>query len=250
MNGWRARIGIIVPSGNQTLEPELTRAGPPGVAFHFTRILNVVDTEDELDAMAAAAPRAAVLLAHAHVDLIAFGCTAGSLLRGADYDIHIAKAITAASSAPATTTSSCVVAALRSFRAHRVAVVTPYASWLNDRVAAFMEAAGFSIAGLATIPEAASPDAIPHIPPEATYRAARAMASNQIDALFLSCTDLPTAGVVDALEADLGCPVVTSNQATLWGSLRLAGVRHRIGGWGQLLEGRDRNGLRAGASVM
>jgi len=33
----------------------------------------------------------------------------------------------------------------------------------------------------------------------------------------------------------LGKPVITSNQATIWNTLRMAGVNDRIEGYGQLL---------------
>ena len=38
---------------------------------------------------------------------------------------------------------------------------------------------------------------------------------------------LPTLGVIDILEQDLGKPVISSNQVTLWKLLRMAGVNTR-----------------------
>jgi maleate isomerase len=55
------------------------------------------------------------------------------------------------------------------------------------------------------------------------------------EAVFISCTDLNAIGLIDYLEADLGKPVITSNQATMWHMLRLIGVKDRIGGFGRLL---------------
>ncbi len=36
-NGWRARIGVIVPPSNTTNETEFNRLKPDGVSYHFTR---------------------------------------------------------------------------------------------------------------------------------------------------------------------------------------------------------------------
>jgi maleate cis-trans isomerase len=38
MLGWRARIGVLVPPGNPTVEPEPYRMTPTGVSIHFARL--------------------------------------------------------------------------------------------------------------------------------------------------------------------------------------------------------------------
>ncbi|HEU5196042.1 MAG TPA: hypothetical protein VFW70_14975, partial [Methylomirabilota bacterium] len=55
------------------------------------------------------------------------------------------------------------------------------------------------------------------------------------DAVLISGTGLPTAGIVEHLERDLGKPVVTSQTATLWRALGLLGISERVGGYGRLL---------------
>jgi maleate isomerase len=56
------------------------------------------------------------------------------------------------------------------------------------------------------------------------YRLGRSADVPDADAVFIACTALPTLDVLAPLEADLGKPVVSANQATMWGALRLAGV--------------------------
>ena len=52
----------------------------------------------------------------------------------------------------------------------------------------------------------------------------------------MSCGALRTLDVVDALEAEIGKPVICSNQAMIWETLRIAGIDDRIAGYGRLLK--------------
>ena len=55
------------------------------------------------------------------------------------------------------------------------------------------------------------------------------------DAVLLSGTGLPTIGVLERLEQELGKPVVSSIQACLWRALRAVDRREVIDGFGRLL---------------
>jgi maleate isomerase len=39
MYGWRARIGLLIPSVNATVEPEFNRFLPEGVSVHVARMV-------------------------------------------------------------------------------------------------------------------------------------------------------------------------------------------------------------------
>ena len=69
------------------------------------------------------------------------------------------------------------------------------------------------------------------------YALARQADAPAAEAILISGTGLPTAGIVDVLERDLGKPVVTSQTASLWRALRVAGIDARVGGYGRLLAG-------------
>jgi maleate cis-trans isomerase len=53
--------------------------------------------------------------------------------------------------------------------------------------------------------------------------------------VLISGTGLPTVGMLERLERELGKPVISSNQACLWRALRLAGVGEPVTGFGRLL---------------
>jgi maleate cis-trans isomerase len=64
---------------------------------------------------------------------------------------------------------------------------------------------------------------------------ARQADTPEAQAVLISGTGLPTVGVLERLERELGKPVVSSNQACLWRALRLAGVGEPVTGFGRLL---------------
>jgi len=67
------------------------------------------------------------------------------------------------------------------------------------------------------------------------YRLARRADGPGADGVFIACTALPTLPVIEHLEEDLGKPVITANQATMWEALRLSGVATTsMGGRGSL----------------
>ena len=63
----------------------------------------------------------------------------------------------------------------------------------------------------------------------------RANAREDAEAYFISCTAVRSLEVIADLERDLGKPVVTSNQAAAWHSLRKLGIKDEIAGYGRLL---------------
>jgi maleate isomerase len=73
------------------------------------------------------------------------------------------------------------------------------------------------------------------IPERTLLDASLALRRDGAQAVFLSCTALLTVGLVETLEAHLGLPVVTSNQALAWHALRLAGSKATLPERGRLL---------------
>ena len=124
-------------------------------------------------------------------------------------------------------------AALRHLGAERIALATPYPETISNAGRAYWEAAGFEIVAHRRLDT-------PNIYDETEERAftlGRAADTPTADALLISGTGLPTAGIVERLEKDLGKPVVTSQTATLWHALQLLRLNVRVSAHGQLLSG-------------
>jgi maleate isomerase len=234
MKGWRAKLGILVPSSNTTMEPELCDLLPRGcgISIHSSRIKITEDTEEQIKNLINYVKDAADLLKDADVDIIAFGCTGGSFIGGLGYDERIIKLINDTAKVPATTTSTSVIKALKELGISTISVVSPYESWLNEKLKWFLEAHGFNvlkIRGLGIRKD------IAHVHPELVYRFAKKSFDPCSDGLFISCTDFRTIEILDLLEHDLGKPVISSNQATLWDMLKTLGIKINIQGYGKLL---------------
>jgi maleate isomerase len=167
--------------------------------------------------------QAALELADADVAAITFACTSGSLLHGPGFDERLRARMTKATGLPASTTATAVVESLRHLGAHTVSVGTPYIDAINERERDFLEHAGFSIPRLVGLSKHYDRE-IRELSEAEVLELARAAHVPGSDALFLSCTNLPALPLVPVLERELGTHVVTSNSATLWHLLQIAGI--------------------------
>lgn len=141
----RRKLGVLVPSSNVTMEYEMPMMAPPGVSFHFSRIPQTEDTEEQLAAMIDYIPEKSKLLAHARVDAIAFGCTSGSFIKGMGYDKRVIEAIKNSTGIMATTTTTAVVEALKITGLKRLSVGAPYLDSIMDKLKDLLEKNGFEV---------------------------------------------------------------------------------------------------------
>jgi len=226
-----SRIGLLLPSSNTTMEPDLYRMAPKDVTVHTARMLLRVVTLEGLEKMAGEATRAVLLLKTADVDILAYGCTSGSLIRGVEWEKSLKKRLEEITGVPAVTTAGAVVDGLRTLGAERVSVFTPYNDVVNMHEKLFLEAYGYkvdTIRGLGLTDN----QKISRVSME-QLESFIAPASGS-DAVFVSCTNLPVIHLIEALEEKHQLPFVTSNQATMWAALR--GLQKRnLDGYGALL---------------
>jgi maleate isomerase len=234
-HGWRLRLGMLIPSVNTEAEPQIEAMLPAGVSLHTTRLKMVESqTPRELLGMADRVEEGAMLLADAGVDRILFNCTAVTTFEPGLAD-RIRDRITQATGLPAIATADAVVAALRALGARKIVMVTPYLQEVNDRETAFLARHGITVlkergSGLCYAKDFRA------IEPYAWYRAAMDMRDEEADAYFISCAQLRIAEMIGAMENDLGRPVITSNQASVWHCLRESGLQDRVTGYGTLLQ--------------
>ena len=237
------RLGMLTPSSNTVLEPMTTAmlAGIDDVTVHFSRF-KVTEIALSDQALGQFDPseilRAAELLAHAKVDVIAWNGTSGSWL-GFDRDELLCERIAGATGIAATTSTLAFRDAFATLGARRVGLVTPYTADVQDRIRANWSAAGIACTSerhlaLADNFSFAEVD-------EATIAGLiRAVAADGCDTAAIVCTNMRGAPPAAALEAELGITVCDSIAVTLWKCLLIAGVApSRIAGWGRLFARAD-----------
>lgn len=226
---------MIVPSSNTTMEPEFYRMLSQGFSVHTARLRLGEVTVEGLTRMEERVEEEAEKLADASVDVIGFGCTSGSLLRGKGHEELIEERIRRASGVPAVATAGAVVRALRALGVRRVAVATPYIDEINLLEERFLTQYGFEVVNMVGL-GLKDNLRIGRLRRGDVERLVERLRLEEAEGIFISCTNLPTAELIGELERRHERPVISSNTATLWAMLRECGRRVEVRGYGTLLE--------------
>lgn len=219
----RGRIGLLALATDLTSETDLRRMLPPTVELFCNRIhhTNPMGLES-LREVAADLPRAGRdLLPGLPLDVVVYGCTSGTIAMGEAQTLALLGSVRAA--AHATTPVTASLAALAALGARRVSVLTPYRRDVNRALGDYYASRGLELLNVTGL-EMDDDYAMAALAPETIVAAGRRAMADEADALFISCTALRASLAVDALEAALGRPVVTSNQAIAWHALSLIGA--------------------------
>jgi maleate isomerase len=217
-------IGVVIPY-DFALDRELWRWVPEQVSLHLTRTPYQDITESVAHAIAigdreTVATRTRDLLV-VEPAAVAYGCTSGSFIGGLAGEAVLVAGMVEAGAPTAVTTSGAVIAAAHVLAIKKVAVVTPYDEALGAKLRTYLNEAGIEVTAHNDM---GLTGGIWRVPYEVTADLARTTARGGEDAVFISCTNLPTYDLIASLEQELGVPVLTANQVTMWAVLASAGV--------------------------
>lgn|SRR5690625_3532409 len=237
--GWRGKLGLVYIASAWSMEAEYIDMAPVGVTTHTTRVALSDNPDDfgvdDVSSLGDDVVKATKLLAQAPLNSIAFGCTSGSFTNGVGYDMQLIGEMEAVSgNIPCTTTTTAVVNALNTLDVKKIAIATPYSDEMNALAKSYFQDSGFTITNLTGL-GITSDYGISNTSIDTVYKMAKEADTKDAEAVFISCTGLSAVHLIKALEEDLQKPVITSNQATFWHSLRLAGIHSKIDNFGSLL---------------
>lgn len=240
MSRGRGRVGLLVPFTNSNFEPDMAMMMPDGFSLHVARMggydaqeipdagqmqsLGDTDLEGPLRLLAGVKP-----------DVVIYGCTSATLTHGTVFDRELAARIAAETGAPTVTAAGAIVDALHCLKVSRIGFASPYVPEINDMAIRFLQASGVETVSRADFPELLDNDGQGALSPGEVYALGLAADSKDAQAIVLSCTDMRSAETVQKLEGAVGKPVICSNQAIVFASLRALGVKDKISGFGQLL---------------
>jgi len=228
------RIALVALATDHTSERDFARiCDPAEVGVYTNRIAfqNPTTRESLLRTGPRLTEAAAQILPDEAVDVVAYGCTAASIVLG---NPAVARFLNAAKpDTPCVTPSSAAFAAFAALGVGRISLLAPNSGPVTDDLAQYFATHGPDVVS-ATAFGLEDDREMARISEACIIEAALAACDPAADALFLSCTAMRALPCVARIEAQLGKPVVTSNQAMIWHSLRLAGVTRPITGYGQL----------------
>jgi maleate isomerase len=224
-NGWRGRIGLILPADNVLIEPELYALELSGVSFHTLRM-----TTTDHEAMRRQGVELAKSITELGLDAVVYGCAETSFNGGSGVRETLSELIAKECGLPVVTATNAMLAALEAMTVRRIAVLTPYKEESGQAFESTMREAGLVVVSAVHRDfSRESTDAREWFmtnrqPASTAYSMARALESADADAIVIASTNLATLAMIAQLERDANKPVVSTNQSILWWCLQTLGI--------------------------
>ncbi|MGI3128534.1 aspartate/glutamate racemase family protein [Nitratireductor sp. PBL-C9] len=235
--GGKPVIGMIVPPAAGAVPPEPLALYAGRAEFIAEGLALKALSPEGYDAVIERVEELSARLAERGAQAISLMGTSLSFYRGAAFNAELIATMEKASGLPATTMTDSVLEAFAALGVRRLAVATAYRSAVNDRLKAYLEAAGFEVTVLRSL-DIEDVDAIASVTSETLIDlgAETCRAAKDAEALFISCGGLQTLPVTEPVEQRCGLPVVSSALAGAWGAMGLLGLDRRADGAGRLFQ--------------
>lgn len=239
--GYRMKFGVVGPSTNTVVQPDLDDMRPVGVTNHYSRIavpeMAVHSNEDFLRLVAIIQDNtlhAIDLLKSCEMQYMVMGMSATTFWNGRRGAEDYLRLMRERAGVEVSCGSFATEAALNVYKARRIAFFSPYFEVANAQVRRFFEDCGFTVVRDVAL-ERPSPVQIAHTTDAMCREALRKIDGDDVDAIVQVGTNLSMVRLAAAAELFLGKPVIAINTATYWHALRAVGIQDRVAGFGALL---------------
>ena len=230
------KIGLLALSTDLTIESDfqsICQKLPLDLFVNRIHNENPLTKENLLKMHDQIKPVTEKILPGQKINTIAYACTSGTIAIGEDKvkeKVQLAKP-----GCYVTTPITSAVKAFTKMNAKNIALFTPYPESVNKTILEYFNKKNINIVSFSTFNIDLDED-IASVDPEYLLKTLIALDINNADALFISCTALPTLEIIDQVEKKINKIVFSSNQTLIWDTLRSVGYKSPIEGYGKLLK--------------
>ena len=153
---------------------------------------------------------------------------------GLAHEAALVETIQGASGCPTITTAQAIREAFTHFGIKKLVLISPYMKQTNEHEVQYLTETGFTV--LHEFGLGLDSDGYSAVTPEQWIQVVKENTRPDADGYFLSCTNTRMIEAINDLEQDLGKPVISSNQATLWVCLKKLGIAHTNKALGRLFQ--------------
>ena len=239
--GYRMKFGALGPSTNTIVQPDFDDMRPVGVTNHYSRIIipnDPVNTDEEflqlVQNIQENTLQALDVLKSCEMQYLVMGMSAATFWDGRKGAEKYLEMMRDRAGVDVSCGSFATEAALNTYKAKRIAFVSPYFPVANDQVRRFYQDCGFTVVRDICL-RRPSPVQIAHTTDEMCRDALKQLDGDDIDAIVQVGTNLSMVRFAAAAEWVLGKPVIAINTATYWHALRACGINDKLQGFGKLL---------------
>jgi maleate isomerase len=217
------RIGLLTPSANPAVEPELRHLLPGAVALHATRMPVMPGTtlEERNAAYLEAAEAALGDFGALPLDAVVIGITGPSYALAPGVDAALQERLSATAGRPVILAARAIAEALAALGRTRLLLFSPYPGWLTERAERYWRAAGLDLVESYKVSDTFR--AYELTPEEVADGLAR-LSPPEDCAVLLSGTGMPTLDAMAWMRGRIGAPLLSSNLACAFAACRHLGL--------------------------
>jgi len=240
--GYRAKVGVIVPSTNTVVEHDLNAMPLPGVTFHASRFLVEAPDLSSDDAflyflgkIRETIPGSVSDLMTCEPDHILMGMSAETFWGGKEGNAAFEAGIREiAGDLGITSGADACNAALERLGVSSIACITPYQPVGDEQVHNYFTECGFDVKRVHGL-KCETATSIADVTPAEVIEVLTGLASEPVDAIVQCGTNLSMVGLADQAEQWLGKPVLAINAVCGWHAIRALGIDDQFAGHGMML---------------